>query len=135
VTWDQTGGGPSAYESRPSYQNGISTIVGSQRGTPDIAAVANPETAVWVYDSFPYYGETGPWWLVGGTSVASPLVAGVVNAAGSFMTSSAAELASIYSSKARRDIHSGSCGYYEGYPSVTGWDFCTGVGVPIAGGN
>jgi hypothetical protein len=28
------------------------------------------------------------------------------------------------------DIKNGFCGYYMGYSSVAGYDFCTGVGVP-----
>src|SRR5579862_4338516 len=34
------GGGPSAYESRPSFQNGIWGVVKTSRGTPDIASAA-----------------------------------------------------------------------------------------------
>jgi subtilase family serine protease len=48
--WASTGGGPSKYESRPSYQSAISKIVGNKRGTPDVAAVADPNTGVWVYN-------------------------------------------------------------------------------------
>jgi kumamolisin len=89
VTWQSGGGGPSVSEPRPSYQNGISTIVQGQRGTPDVAADANPSSGVWVYDS-PY------WYIVGGTSVATPVWAGIVNAAGCFRSSSQTELATIW---------------------------------------
>jgi kumamolisin len=51
VAWSSTGGGPSKYESRPTYQNGISQIVGKKRGTPDVAADANPNTGVWAGES------------------------------------------------------------------------------------
>jgi hypothetical protein len=37
-----TGGGPSLYEPRPPYQYPVKDIVGSSRGTPDVAAVALP---------------------------------------------------------------------------------------------
>ncbi|HYM01403.1 MAG TPA: hypothetical protein VET85_00575, partial [Stellaceae bacterium] len=40
LAWQQTGGGPSAYEARPAYQNAIAVTTGAHRGTPDISAVA-----------------------------------------------------------------------------------------------
>ena len=49
VAWTDTGGGTSLYEARPAYQNALSGIVGAKRGVPDIAAVADPRTGVWVY--------------------------------------------------------------------------------------
>ncbi|HET6170037.1 MAG TPA: S53 family peptidase, partial [Terracidiphilus sp.] len=133
IAWEDGGGGVSPYEPRPAYQNGISTIVGAHRGVPDVAAVANPRTGVWVYDSY----DTGaPYWnIFGGTSVASPLWAAMANRAAHFSSSSAAELALIYASASTpadfRDIKYGSCGYYQGWFAVSGWDPCTGSGAPI----
>jgi hypothetical protein len=46
-----TGGGPSAYEPRPAFQAGIEKIVGKARGTPDLTALADISTGVWVYNS------------------------------------------------------------------------------------
>ena len=128
--WQDTGGGPSAYESRPSYQDGIATIVGTQRGTPDIAADANPYTGVWVFDSLTFGSPV--WFVVGGTSVASPMWAGIVNAAGSFSASSNAELTQLYGDAKSdfTDITLGSCGRYMGYFASSGWDFCSGLGSP-----
>jgi len=126
--WDLAGGGISFYEARPSYQNGISTIVGNFRGVPDMSFDSNPITGVWVYIS----GQGG-WWIVGGTSLASPSLAGIINSAGSFAASTNAELTTIYANIAKtadfRDITTGYCGPYAGYSGVKGWDFCTGVGV------
>jgi len=128
--WQDTGGGPSAYESRPPYQDGISSIVGSQRGTPDIAADANPYTGVWVLDTLVY--GPGSWFIVGGTSVAAPVWAGIVNAAGSFSPSSDAELTQLYGDTTLdfHDINLGSCGVYMGHFAAAGWDFCSGRGSP-----
>jgi len=142
IDWQDGGSGPSAYESRPSYQNGIASIVGSQRGTPDVAADANPYTGVWVLDNFvvpefgtTYCGGTPCWLIVGGTSVATPMWAGIVNAAGSLAASTQAELARLYgnSHEAFTDITQGSCGPYIGYSASPGWDFCTGLGSPNFG--
>jgi kumamolisin len=139
-TWQDGGGGPSVYEPRPAYQNGIRNIVGSQRGTPDVAADANPNTGVWVLDNFPipdaggetYCDATPCWLIVGGTSVSSPLWAGIVNAAGSFSASSSDELTRLYADRGGdfTDISYGNCGPYIGYFAVPGWDFCSGIGSP-----
>ncbi|MFZ0793077.1 MAG: hypothetical protein WAM65_04850, partial [Candidatus Korobacteraceae bacterium] len=37
TAWSDGGGGASKYESRPSFQNGVESIVGSKRGTPDFS--------------------------------------------------------------------------------------------------
>lgn len=134
-TWQSAGGGRSIYESRPSYQNNISNIVGNSRGTPDLSSDANPDTGVWVLDNFmpPTGCGTQCWYIVGGTSVASPTIAGIVNAANSFAASSQAELTRLYQDSQTgdfTDITVGSCGPYMGYFAVTGWDFCAGLGSP-----
>jgi kumamolisin len=131
-----TGAGPSAYEPRPRYQDPIKNIVGNSRGAPDVAAVADPSTGVWIYMS--------GWYLVGGTSVATPIWAGIVNAAGRFSASTAAELTQIYSRSflfaealpGFSDISSGTCGMsatgvFDIYLAMLGWDFCSGVGSPL----
>ena len=135
--WEDTGGGYSVYEPRPSFQSGISAAVGSHRGVPDVSAVGDPRTGVWVYDSYgnTVGGTVYAWNILGGTSVAAPLTAGIVNRAGHFSASTAAELTLIYAnaktSGAFRDITSGTCGYYEGYLAASGWDPCTGNGTPL----
>jgi kumamolisin len=128
--WTGSGGGISIYEPRPSYQNisKVKTIVGNFRGTPDMAADADPGSGVLVY-------VHGHFTIVGGTSVASPVLAGYVNSAGNFLTSTNAELTKTYildSSKASGywyplpffDITTGST------RATTGWDNCTGIGSP-----
>jgi kumamolisin len=134
LAWNSAGGGPSTSEPRPSYQNGIEGIVGGARGTPDLSFDSDPNTGVWVLDSNPYNGQggSGAWWIVGGTSVASPALAGIVNAAGSQNASSDAELTEIYNNLGVAtdftDTIKGSCYFYDGYMAAKGWDFCTGVG-------
>jgi subtilase family serine protease len=65
--------------SRPAYQNSVAHIVGSQRGTPDIAMSAAVDGAALVYFSFAQKQTDSPgWFLFGGTSEASPLFAGIV---------------------------------------------------------
>ena len=134
-TWSEAGGGLSAFVARPAYQNGISAIVGGFRGVPDISADANPDTGVWVACGVGCGNPPGTWYIVGGTSVASPSVAAMVNGAGRFASSSASELTTIYANLGTTKFHDiqqprGLCGPYAGFLPQVGWDFCTGVGVP-----
>ncbi len=64
--WQSAGGGPSAFEGRPAYQNHIQNVVGSSRGTPDMVFDANPATGVWVLDNFVLPGLGTTLWR-GGT--------------------------------------------------------------------
>jgi subtilase family serine protease len=116
------GGDLSPYESRPSYQNGIVSIVGNHRGYPDVASDFCC-TAIYV---------NGSWGSVGGTSWSSPTFAGIVNAAGSRQSSSQAQLTKMYSELANPIL------YHADFNDITrgdsrckvGWDLCTGLGSP-----
>jgi subtilase family serine protease len=127
--WSDGGGGPSRYETRPSYQNVIKSIVGNHRGTPDVSADADPNSGVAVYNST----YCGGWCIVGGTSAASPILAGITNESGDFLTSTNAELTKVYNEYGSSqynslflDITTGN----NGYPAKKGWDYCSGVGAP-----
>ena len=126
--WQDGGGGPSLVEPRPPFQDNVAYVVGGTRGTPDISFDANPATGVWLYDSNPVYG-TG-WFVVGGTSVSSPSLAGIVNAANSFNKSSAAQNLMLYNDKKKyfNDITYGNCGLNISNFADKGYDFCTGIG-------
>jgi kumamolisin len=134
ATWDGGGGGLSLYEPRPSYQSVLASA--THRLVPDVSSDANPNTGVWVYDNNATTGCC--WYIVGGTSVSSPTWAGIVNRAGHFAASSAAELSLIYTNFANttnyplefRDITYGLCSFYDGNVAVAKWDVCTGVGSP-----
>jgi len=130
--WDLAGSGLSAFEPRPVYQDIIQSIVGSKRGVPDLSFDSNPVTGAWVFDSTPVQGAGSGWFIVGGTSLASPALAGIVNAAGNRLGSSAAELNLIYNNLAIttdfNDINNGFCGPTAGFSTKLGWDLCTGIG-------
>jgi subtilase family serine protease len=70
------GGGPSHVFPRPIFQLGTRTGSGLARATPDISLSAAVDGGVLVYLSFP--GLDPGYYIVGGTSEASPLFAGVV---------------------------------------------------------
>jgi subtilase family serine protease len=130
TAWRDAGGGPSHFETRPTYQNVIQSIVGTQRGTPDISADASSASHVEIYSHY----ACGGWCGVYGTSISSPTLAGIINAAGSFHTSTDAELTEAYGEYGVKkeyktdftDITTGS----NGYACEGGWDFCSGIGVP-----
>jgi kumamolisin len=143
IAWSDAGGGLSFYEPTPSYQAGIANIAQGSRALPDVSADANPNNGYWVYDSIPIPGDDNPsnWWLVGGTSASTPLVAGIINAAstesGHFATSTRDELTRFYTAYANHqaygdfwDITYGACNYYSGSFGVGGYDLCTGIGSP-----
>ena len=69
-------GGTSVYFSRPAYQNAVSSVVGSARGVPDVAMSAAVDGAALVYLGF--MPVPPGFYLIGGTSEASPLFSGVV---------------------------------------------------------
>lgn len=74
-----SGGGPSAIYPRPSWQNGVASVIGGNtRGVPDLSWNAAVNGGVLVYiTAFPNYQRPG-WHPYGGTSAASPQVAGLV---------------------------------------------------------
>jgi subtilase family serine protease len=74
VAWSGSGGGRSIVFGRPSYQYSVRKLTGSRRGVPDISMDASCASTVSVYSSF-----SGASWIgLCGTSVATPLFAGIV---------------------------------------------------------
>jgi hypothetical protein len=67
AVWDDGfgagGGGESAVFGRPLFQDGVASVVGSDRGTPDISMTAAVNGAAWIYGSFLGAGDPG-WTLV-----------------------------------------------------------------------
>jgi len=76
VAWSGSGGGRSLFFARPAFQNGVRAVTGSQRGVPDVSMDASCASPVSVYGS--YGGNDGPWSTICGTSVATPMLAGLV---------------------------------------------------------
>lgn len=129
TAWSGTGGGLSSYYSRPSYQNAVQAIVGTHRGNPDIAAVADPYTGCAVYA--PSNQSTSTWMVFGGTSLSCPIIAGIYNTTGLTSASSSAELTRIYANlgtSSFRDVTSGAAGSNS---AAVGYDLTTGVGTPL----
>jgi len=68
--WDGAGSGCSAYIPKPAWQTDSPCAM---RVVADVSAVADPYTGIATYDS--YGTGSYPWQQVGGTSLASPVVA------------------------------------------------------------
>src|SRR5262249_54160269 len=104
-----------------------------RRAVADVSAVADPNTGVAVFDSTPFNNQSG-WFVVGGTSVSAPLIAGVFALAGNFGPNSGnsnnfpyAHASSLF------DVTSGSngsCNTSQLCNARAGWDGPTGLGTP-----
>ena len=146
-SWSLGGGGPSNTFPPPSYQQGVSAFgFGplTSRTAPDISADANGLTGVSVYDPVDY----GGWVKVGGTSVATPITAGMIGIAdadrvalgGQPLNGPNQTLPALYSSidytKNFHDIT--TVGPPDNNPPKyqvgPGYDLPTGIGSPQAGG-
>jgi kumamolisin len=126
-----SGGGYSAIFSRPSWETG-SGLSSTKRAYPDIAADADPYTGAYVC-----YGAGSACAQFGGTSLSSPLWAGIVASTNQYLglqgDSPAGFLPPVLFTLANQippfpafhDVTSGSNGkYFAG----TGWDAVTGWG-------
>jgi pseudomonalisin len=124
TAWSYGGGGPSAYETQPSWQAGV--VPGTMRGVPDIALdAAGTYSSVLVNLK---YSD------LGGTSLASPLFVGAwarlesahANGLG-FPAPWLYGIGTTTGVSVFNDITSGSNG---GYSAGPGWDYVTGFGSP-----
>jgi hypothetical protein len=141
TAWSGSGGGISAYESQPSYQQGIVTQSSTQRTTPDVAYDANPGTGFPVYDSYTY-GTSTPWQQVGGTSCGAPQWSALVAIAdegralaGEGALNGPTQLLPMIYGLPSTDFHDITSGRSDGNPSYSagpGYDLVTGLGSPVA---
>lgn len=117
--WTSGGGGCSAYESATTAQATFEKLCGTMRATPDVSLDADPASGVSVYDSTRYNGQSG-WYVVGGTSASSPMVA-----ARSADTGAQVNSAFVYANNISfRDITLGG----NSAGCLVGYDLCSGRG-------
>lgn len=132
------GGGLSAVFSRPSFQHGVRSVVGGHRGTPDISASAAVDGGAWVY--FSYQPTRVGWHIIGGTSEASPIFAGIVALADQVAGHRLGDINdALYEIGGNRhpafagvvDVTSGnnSFGGVTGYTAGPGYDLASGLGT------
>jgi hypothetical protein len=138
--WSDGGSGCSDLFAAPSWQSSLSefaaTGCGLGRSIADVSAIGDPGTGVDVYDSTPEgNGDPTGWGVWGGTSVASPIVAGEFALAGG-AHGVAYPGATLYSHNGEGlyDVIAGSNGSCSGASSCeaeTGYDGPSGVGSPL----
>ena len=114
TAWSSGGGGISEVFSKPSYQN---ALPGTNRMTPDIASLADPNTGV-------LFTINGRSYIIGGTSVAAPIIAGFLAAIRFTKFVNPLLYQAPYSS-CFHDIIRGSNGSYS---ATIIYDNCTGLG-------
>ncbi len=136
AAWSGSGSGCSLYFGAKLWQTGALnwglTSCESKRGVADVAADADPNTGAAVYDTTKYFGTSG-WFHVGGTSLASPLIAGVYALAGNAGNASYPASIPYANTTHLHDIaegpSTGSCST-TACKAGTGYDGPTGVGTP-----
>ena len=142
--WAGSGGGTSVYETwGTAFGTGTGPWTGfqyphfgaSSRRTPDVSFDADPASGA-------YVRSNGAWYVVGGTSLSAPALAGIMNNSNNHM-GVAPSLGGFYSNMENNllyaqldtfkeypknfyDVTTGSNGSSAG----AGWDYCTGVGSP-----
>lgn len=129
------GGGTSTVFRRPAFQNGVRDVVGDYRGTPDVSLSAAVDGGVLVYTS--YDSDDAGWSIVGGTSEAAPLFAGMVALAAQRAHHRLGVINSALYRLAGKphagivDVTDGdnSFGDVTGYPAEPGYDLATGLGT------
>ncbi|MEU6479816.1 S53 family peptidase [Streptomyces sp. NPDC047017] len=121
-----TGSGCSAYEPKPAWQKDTGC---AKRMTADVAAVADPAHGLAVYDSYQKNG----WGVFGGTSAATPVIAGVYADAGAPPSGSNPASFPYTHQDALNDVTSGDNGQCSPAYFCTaekGYDGPTGLGTP-----
>jgi subtilase family serine protease len=144
---EASNGGFSKLFPRPAYQDGIAGI-GTTRGVPDVAAVADPTAGMALTISDGSHGHGYAITEAGGTSVATPLWAGIVVLADQDAGRSLGFInpvlyrigRSASYHQAFHDVVTGTntvnlaAGTVTGYRAAAGWDPITGWGSPNAQG-
>jgi subtilase family serine protease len=144
IAWNGSGGGRSAIFPRPAYQNGVASLAGDHRAIPDISMDASCTSSVAIYASYPGSGA-GRWQTICGTSLATPLFAGIVALADQVAGHSLGLInPAIYKMSAAHDpgivditsgsnttsvSHGGKLVTVPGFSAGPGYDLVTGVGT------
>jgi subtilase family serine protease len=121
TVWSGAGSGCSLFVSKPAWQHDPSC---GTRTIADVSAVADPATGVAVYDK--------GWFVYGGTSVSSPIIAAVYALAANGATSTYAQDSYLHSGS-MFDItagSNGSCGGSYLCTGMVGYDGPSGNGTP-----
>jgi Ricin-type beta-trefoil lectin domain/Putative Ig domain/Subtilase family len=135
--WAGTGSGCSALEARPSWQTSTGLVPGGcrNRTEADVSADANPVPGVAVFATFPDEGTASGWTALGGTSVATPIIASVYALAGGLVAGTYPASYPYLDTAGLTDVTAGSNGSCEPdrrylCRAAAGYDGPTGLGTP-----
>ena len=139
------GSGQSTVFIRPAYQSGVAHQTGPTRGIPDISMSASVDGSAIVYLAANVGFNGAGYYLIGGTSLATPLFAGVVAMADQVAGHALGLInPAIYQMVAARDpglvdvtsgtntvtgSHDGHAVTIRGFPARPGYDLVTGAGT------
>ena len=126
AAWSGAGSGCSSYVAKPTWQT---DTLCSRRTVADVSADADPNTGASVYG--PTSSTATGWMVIGGTSLSSPLIAGVYGANGgaaNYGSDPYAHVSSLYDVSSGNNGHACKGTYF--CTSVVGYDGPTGLGTP-----
>jgi subtilase family serine protease len=138
------GGGVSRIFRRPSYQDPVRPVVHGRRAVPDVSLSGSLSHGILVFQSTP--GQAGAWFPTGGTSGATPMLAGIVAIADQYAKRRLGLINPyLYRLEHRHapgivDVTrgdnsvafptpAGRTATLKGYPATRGYDLATGVGT------
>lgn len=131
------GGGLSKVYAMPSFQSGTgvqNSYSNGKRQVPDVSADADPSTGYSIYSQ-------GTWTVVGGTSAAAPLWAGIAalnnqyaaaNGKGNLGQANPTLYKSFNTTQTYPAYHDVTSGTNLYYPATAGYDMASGIGTPDA---
>lgn len=131
TVWSGAGSGCSGYDAKPAWQKDTGCHT---RAIADVAAVADPETGVAVYDSTPDpISRQAGWMIFGGTSAAAPLIAATYALAGTPARDISAASLLYHQPNELFDVFAGAngaCAASYLCTAAPGYDGPTGIGSP-----
>ncbi len=129
TAWSSTGSGCSVYNAKPSWQVIPNNPCGSKKAVSDLSADADPGSGLAIYTT---YGGTTGYWVFGGTSLSSPLIAALYTIQGGYNSTTLASQYAWAAGTPYFDVTSGSnatsCSPTVLCTAGTGWDGPTGRG-------
>ena len=137
TVWSGTGSGCSKYNSAPTWQTIPGNPCAGKKAISDLSAVADPNSGLAIWTT--YGGSTG-YWVFGGTSLSSPIIAALYATRGGYNASNLAGKVAWAASTPYFDVMSGNNKASGCSPPVlctagVGWDGPTGrgsIGAPSA---
>jgi subtilase family serine protease len=143
TAWSDGGSGcETDFRAATGQPAAVTAACGGHRAAADIAADADPNTGLAVYDTYaPSTGQPADWTIVGGTSASAPYIGGLFARAGHLSAVDGPN--TLYAAPAAdfTDVTSGNneaflnCATYPGISKKlcnagAGWDGPTGIGIP-----